>query len=67
MAMTLRLDANEQDQLRAMAESEGLSQHEVARRAIQERFERTQHQGAVHEAGVRAVTRYATLLDRLSQ
>ena len=67
MAMTLRLDDNDQEQLRAMAEREGLSQHEIARRAIGERFERTQHQGAVHEAGARAVTRYAALLDRLSQ
>lgn len=67
MAMTLRLDATEQEQLRAMAEAEGLSQHEIARRAIQERFERSSHQQRVHEAGVRAVTRYASLLDRLSQ
>ena len=67
MAMTLRLEDDEQAYLRAMAESEGLSQHEVARRAIVERYERSQHQGAVHEAGVRAVSRYATLLDRLSK
>ena len=65
--MTLRLDDHEQNSLRAMADSEGLSQHEVARRAIVERYERTQHLGAVHEAGVRAVSRYAALLDRLSQ
>lgn len=67
MAMTLRLDDDEQEQLRAMAEAEGLSQHEVARRAIAERFQRSQHQGAVHDAGTRAVTRYSALLDRLSQ
>ena len=65
--MTLRLDETEQDQLRQMAEAEGLSQHEVARRAIQERYERTVHQAGVHDAGVRAVTRYAALLDRLSK
>jgi predicted transcriptional regulator len=67
MAMTLRLDEAEQEQLRAMAEAEGLSQHEVARRAIQERYERSRHQSAVHDAGTRAVTRYAELLDRLSK
>lgn len=67
MAMTLRLDDGEQDYLRVMAEEEGLSQHEVARRAIVERFERRRHDSAVHEAGERAVTRYASLLDRLSQ
>ena len=65
--MTLRLDDDEQDQLRAMADAEGLSQHEVARRAIRERFERTVHQQTVHEAGGRAVSRYASLLDRLSK
>lgn len=65
--MTLRLDDGEQGQLRAMAEAEGLSQHEVARRAIAERYERTQHQSAVHDAGVRAVSRYTELLDRLSK
>jgi predicted transcriptional regulator len=67
MAMTLRLDEQEQEQLRAMAEAEGLSQHEVAKRAILERYQRTQHQTHVHEAGTRAVTRYADLLDRLSK
>ena len=65
--MTLRLDDLEQEQLRSMAEAEGLSQHEVVRRAIAERFERVQHQQAVHDAGVRAVGRYADLLDRLSK
>ena len=65
--MTLRLDENEQSYLRAMAEDEGLSQQEVVRRSIVERFERRQHQGSVHEAGERAVTRYAVLLDRLSK
>lgn len=67
MAMTLRLDEAEQDQLRAMAEAEGLSQQEVVRRAIAERFERSRHQAAVHKAGTEAVSRYAALLDRLSQ
>ena len=67
MAMTLRLDDGEAEQLRAMSEAEGLSQHEVARRAIVERFERTHHQSAVRDAGERAVSRYAALLDRLSQ
>lgn len=67
MAMTLRLDDAELTVLRAMAEKEGLSQHEVARRAILERAERMQLHVDVHEAGVRAVTRYSALLERLSQ
>lgn len=67
MAMTLRLDDDEQEILRAMAAQEGLSQHEVARRAILERAERMGLHRDVHEAGVRAVTRYSALLERLSQ
>ena len=67
MAMTLRLDGDEQQLLRDMAEKEGLSQHEVARRAIVERAQRLGLDASVHEAGVRAVTRYAALLERLSR
>ena len=67
MAMTLRLDDDEQRALKAMAEREGLSQHEVARRAILDRAERTGVLESVQASGVRVVTRYAELLDRLSQ
>ncbi len=67
MAMTLRLDDEESAMLKAMAEREGISQHEVARRAILERAERTNLHAAVQESGKRAVTRYAELLDRLAQ
>lgn len=67
MAMTLRLDDDEQAALKAMAEREGISQHEVARRAILERAERTSLHAAVEASGKRAVTRYAELLERLSQ
>jgi predicted transcriptional regulator len=65
--MTLRLDDEETALLMAMAEREGISQHEVARRAILERAERTNLHAAAAESGKRAVTRYAELLDRLSQ
>ncbi|MCY7364199.1 MAG: ribbon-helix-helix domain-containing protein [Frankiaceae bacterium] len=67
MAMTLRLDDDEAALLKAMAEREGISQHEVARRAIVERAERDDLHLAVEAAGKRAVTRYAELLDRLSR
>ncbi len=67
MAMTLRLEDDEQELLRSMAVQEGLSQHEVARRAILERAERMSLRRDVHEAGVHAVTRYSALLERLSQ
>jgi predicted transcriptional regulator len=67
MAMTLRLTDEEQEMLKAMAEQEGLSQQEIVRRAVRERAERQNLQRDVHAAGVRAVTRYAALLDRLSK
>lgn len=67
MAMTLRLEDGEQRVLKEMAAQEGLSQHEVVRRAILERAERQRLQRDVHEAGVRAVSRYSVLLDRLAK
>jgi predicted transcriptional regulator len=67
MAMTLRLDDDEAELLKTMAEQEGVSQHEIARRAILERAARTSLHGAVQESGKRAVTRYAELLERLAQ
>ena len=67
MAMTLRLDDDEQAALRAMAEREGLSQHEAARRAILERAERMGLHDAVAESGRRVVHRYSDLLERLSK
>ena len=67
MAMTIRLDEGEQQALRTMAEREGLSQHEVIRRAILERAARSGLHDAVAASGERAVTRYAALLERLAQ
>lgn len=67
MAMTLRLDEDETALLKAMAEREGISQHEAARRAIVERAARSDLHASVEESGKRAVTRYAALLDRLAQ
>ncbi|MDQ3612289.1 MAG: ribbon-helix-helix domain-containing protein [Actinomycetota bacterium] len=65
--MTLRLNDEEQAALKAMSEQEGLSQHEVARRAILDRAERAGVIESVQTSGMRVVTRYAALLDRLSQ
>ncbi len=67
MAMTLRLTEAESEQLRRLAEAQGVSQHEVVRRAIAELADRVGTGGAVQESGSRVVTRYAALLDRLSQ
>ena len=65
--MTLRLNDDEAGLLKAMAEKEGVSQHEIARRAIVERAQRTSLHAEVQESGRRAVARYAELLERLAQ
>ena len=67
MAMTLRLNSDDQALLREMAEKEGISQQEAIRRSLIERAERMRLHSDVHAAGVRAVSRYSALLDRLSQ
>ncbi len=67
MAMTLRLDDEDQALLRALAEREGLSQQEVVRRAIREHAERITLTDDVLEIGTRAAERYSALLERLSQ
>jgi predicted transcriptional regulator len=67
MAMTLRLDEAEAALLKAMAEREGVPEHEVVRRAIVERAERSSLHAEVQEAGRKAVSRYAELLDHLAQ
>lgn len=67
MAMTLRLDDEDQALLRALAEREGLSQQEVVRRSIREHADRLRLTDDVQEIGTRAAERYSALLDRLSQ
>ncbi len=67
MAMTLRLDAEDDRALEALAEMNGISKQEAARQAIRETAARQQHQQKVHEASARARDRYADVLDRLGQ
>lgn len=67
MAMTLRLSDDEQAVLQALAEREGVTEHEVIRRALLERAEGARALDVVQASGSRAVARYADLLDRLSR
>lgn len=67
MAMTLRLTDEETELLRALAEREERSMHEVVRLAVLERAARSTRAGRVDELLDSATTRYAELLDRLSQ
>ncbi|MGH8869050.1 MAG: ribbon-helix-helix protein, CopG family [Actinomycetes bacterium] len=66
MAMTLRLSDVQQDALRRQAEAESTSMHEIARRAIGEYLNRHADDEAAREAGLWAVERYRSVLDRLA-
>lgn len=67
MAMTLRLTADDERVLTALAESEGISKQEATIRAIHEVAERRAHVRAVSDSSSRARTRYAEVLERLGQ
>lgn len=65
MAMTLRTDEELERALSALAESEGLSRQEVVRRAVIERYERSQHTSRVATSGQRMAEKWADTLHRL--
>lgn len=65
MAMTLRLDDEETEALRAAAEGEGVSMQEYARAAIRDRTTRWQADRDAFLQGF--VTKNKGLLDRLGQ
>jgi predicted transcriptional regulator len=65
MAFTVRTDEQFKRALDALCESEGLSQQEVIRRAVLDRYERSGHRSRVEEATDRAVERWGDVLDRL--
>ncbi|MCL3778223.1 MULTISPECIES: CopG family transcriptional regulator [unclassified Actinomyces] len=67
MAMTLRLDADQDRILTELAAAQGLSKQEAAARAIVETAERHLHQTRVADLAEKAAQRYADLLDRLGQ
>ncbi|MGH7744045.1 MAG: CopG family transcriptional regulator [Candidatus Dormibacteria bacterium] len=67
MAMTLRLDDQQNDDLRHQAEVEQRSMHAVAQDAIREYIERRAHNTRVRRAIDRVVTDEATVLRRLGE
>lgn len=67
MAMTLRLTDEETELLRALAEREHRSMHEVVRLAVLDRASRAGREAERDEVLDRAEERYAALLDRLSR
>src|SRR5699024_10136658 len=67
MAMTLRLHDDDERLLAALAEAEGVSQHEARLRAIRCAAGRTAHREQVRRASADNRQRYADLLDRLGR
>lgn len=67
MAMTLRLDDDETEALRARAEHEGRSMQEVARQAVREYVERTSRRELLDRVLDEELPRYAEALRRLGE
>ena len=67
MPMTLRLTEDEQTALREMAELEGISMQEAARRAVREYVARSRHRDRVSDAARRVIASHADALRRLGE
>ncbi|HMQ65342.1 MAG TPA: CopG family transcriptional regulator [Arachnia sp.] len=67
MAMTLRLQPEDERALALLAEADGVSKQEATVRAIREASARRVHEEKVRTLSLAARTRYADLLERLGQ
>ncbi len=67
MAMTLRLDDQEQQALKDRAASEGISMHEVARKAIRDYVARSEHRANVSKATDLVLAVHADAIERLGR
>jgi uncharacterized protein (DUF1778 family) len=67
MAMNLRLDEEDSALLKALAEAEGVSQHEAVLRAIRRSAQEVAHTARVHEATIEMQARWGDVLDRLGK
>lgn len=67
MAMTLRLTEEQERALALLAESQGVSKHEAAVRAIIDVAARRVRDDRVRALSAEGRRRYAALLDRLAQ
>jgi uncharacterized protein (DUF1778 family) len=65
--MNLRLDEEDSALLKALAEAEGVSQHEAALRAIRREARELAHSARVHEATAEMQARWGDVLDRLGR
>lgn len=67
MAMTLRLNEQQERALTALAEADGISKQEAAVRAIVDAADRRVHVDRVREGSASGRERYGALLDRLAR
>jgi hypothetical protein len=67
MAMTLRLTDEERDALRAVADADGISMQDAARRAVREYVARQEHRGRVGRAAQQVMLKHTEALDRLGR
>ena len=65
MAMTLRLDPEDERALALLAEAEGVSKQEATVRAIREAAARRVREDKIRDLSATARARYSDLLDRL--
>lgn len=65
MALTLRTDSELEVALEALSTLEGASKQEVIRRAVLERYERSDHRTRVAESSSRLHERWGDVLQRL--
>ena len=65
--MTLRLTDEEQDALKERAAAEGVSMQDVARRAIRDYVERSEHRDRVATAADLILDVHADAIERLGQ
>lgn len=67
MALTLRTDSELEKALDALVAAEGISRQEVIRRAVLDRFDRTNRMGRIDAVLDEQLPRYREALDRLGQ
>jgi len=67
MAMNLRLDEEDSELLRTLAEAEHISMHEAALRAIRRSAREVAHTERVRQATAEMMDRWADVLDRLGR
>jgi predicted transcriptional regulator len=65
VAFTVRTDKTLDSALDALSASEGLSRQEIVRRAVLERYERSEHAVRVADTSSRMLARWHDVLERL--